>query len=320
MNLNDIYKPVTDDLVKVEHSLDSITDVDILLLSQLLSYLLKDGGKRIRPAFTLLGGKFYDYDLSRLVPMASALELLHSATLVHDDIVDKSATRRGKPSISSAWGESCALLLGDYLFAKAGNLVASTGNLRVVSIFSQTLMTISSGELAQINIAFDSKRARHHYYTWISAKTACLFTTATECGAILSNAPENVITALKDYGQNFGMAFQIIDDVLDFTGLEAELGKPVGSDLAGGAMTLPSIIYAESNPDGDLIKAVIENKDETYVSMLINKIRSSSAIEQCNAIAADFCAQARKSLELLPDSPAHQSLHDLTSYILKRKK
>ena len=208
MNLNKIYGPVDDGLKEVEVQLKSIAAVDTNLLAELLSYLLQNGGKRIRPALTLISGKFQDYNLERLVPMAAGLELLHIATLVHDDIVDHSATRHGKPSVSSAWGEASALLLGDYLFARAGHLVAGTGVIRVVRLFSQTLMTISSGELAQIGIIFDQKKAREHYFKWVSAKTACLFSTATESGAVLANCPEETISALREYGANFGIAFQ----------------------------------------------------------------------------------------------------------------
>lgn len=320
MSLDTIYQPVKDDLVKIDQSLESIANVDIPLLSQLLEYLLKNGGKRIRPSLTLLAGKFYSYDLSLLIPMATAVELLHNATLVHDDIVDNAPTRRGKQSISHAWGEASALLLGDYLFARAGRLVASTGNLRVVKLFAQTLMTISSGELAQINVFFDRKRARHHYYEWINAKTACLFAMATESGAVLSQSPEPVIEALIDYGHNFGMAFQIIDDVLDFTGREDELGKPVGSDLIEGAVTLPSIIFAESNPDGNLIKNIIENKDRDKVELVVDRIRNSSIIDECLTIASDFGAKAGKALEKVPDNSARQSLIDLATYVIKRRK
>lgn len=320
MNLNAIYQPIKNDLEKVEQSLESVANVDIPLLSQLLEYLLKNGGKRIRPSLTLLSGKFHRYDLTTLIPMATAVELLHNATLVHDDIVDNAPTRRGKQSISRAWGEASALLLGDYLFAKAGRLVASTGNLRVVKLFAQTLMTISSGELAQINVIFDKKRAREHYYNWISAKTACLFAMSTESGAVLSQAPENVIEALKDYGQNFGMAFQVVDDVLDFIGREDELGKPVGSDLIEGAVTLPAILFAESNPDNNLIKSIIENKDMEKVAFIVDKIRTSPVIDECLAIASDFCAKACQSLEKLPDNSTHRGLRDLATYIIQRKK
>ncbi len=320
MSLDSIYQPIKDDLVKIDQSLESVANVDIPLLSQLLEYLLKNGGKRIRPSLTLLAGKFCSYDLSLLIPMATAVELLHNATLVHDDIVDNALTRRGKQSISHAWGEASALLLGDYLFARAGRLVASTGNLRVVKLFAQTLMTISSGELAQINVFFDRKRARDHYYEWINAKTACLFSMATESGAVLSQSPEPVIEALIDYGHNFGMAFQIIDDVLDFTGREDEMGKPVGSDLIEGAVTLPSIIFAESNPDGNLIKSIVENKDTDKVALVVDKIRNSSIIDECLVIASDFGSRACKALEKVPDNSAHQSLIDLATYIIKRRK
>jgi geranylgeranyl pyrophosphate synthase len=320
MNLNTIYQHIKDDLDKVEQSLESVANVDIPLLSKLLEYLLKNGGKRIRPSLTLLSGKFYNYNLNSLIPMATAVELLHNATLVHDDIVDNAPIRRGKQSISRAWGEASALLLGDYLFARAGRLVASTENLRAVKLFAQTLMTISSGELAQINVLFDKKRALEHYYAWISAKTACLFSMATESGAVLSQAPEDMIDALKNYGHNFGMAFQVIDDVLDFTGRENELGKPVGSDLIEGAITLPAILFAESNPDGCLIKSIIENKDIEKVAVVVEKIRTSPVIDECLDIASDFCSKACQSLDKLPDSSSRQALLDLATYSIQRRK
>ncbi len=320
MNINDIYEPVKEDLNKVEKGLELISNVDIPLLSQLLEYSLGNGGKRIRPSLTLLSGKFNTYNLTVLVPMAVAMELLHTATLVHDDIVDKSSTRRGKPSICQGWGGACALLLGDYLFAKAGNLVSSTGSVRVVELFSRTLMTISSGELAQIDIFFDDKRSREHYYNWISKKTASLFATATESGAILSRASEDEITALRNYGINFGMAFQIVDDVLDFIGQESELGKPVGSDLAEGAMTLPSILFTERYPEEDLIRNIIESRDVSSVSLVLEKVRTSSVLDDCLDIAADFSSRACQAIEILPDNRYRRALFDLAHYILRRRK
>ncbi len=320
MNLSDIYKPIEDDLEKVEQSLEAVADVDSPLLSELLKYTLKNGGKRIRPSLTLLAGKFHVYDLALLVPLATAIELLHTATLVHDDIVDHSPIRRSKPTVSRAWGENRALLLGDYLFAKAGSLAAGTGNLRAIRLFSQALMTISGGELKQTGIVFDLKQAREHYFNWISAKTARLFSTATESGAILSQSPEYVIEALKNYGHNFGMAFQIIDDVLDFVGDEVELGKPVGSDLGEGIVTLPSILFAEANPRDNLIKKVIENRDAKTVALAVENIRSSPAISQCLALASDFCSRASQALEVLPDNSYRQALLDLAAYIVQRRK
>lgn len=320
MSLNDIYEPIQDDLDKVEQSLEAVADVDFPLLAQLLEYVLKNGGKRIRPSLTLLCGKFYHYDLALLVPLATAAELLHTATLVHDDIVDNSAIRRGKPSVSLAWGENRALLLGDYLFSKAGSLAASTGNLRAIKVFSQALMVISGGELKQTDEIFDLKQARDHYYKWISAKTACLFSTAAEAGAILSQSPEYVIETVREYGYNFGMAFQIVDDVLDFIGEEAEMGKPVGSDLSEGIVTLPSILYAESHPGDNLMKRVIENKDTESVALAVEEIRNSTAIDECLAIASDFSSRACRAMEKLPDNSFRQALLDLAAYIIQRRK
>jgi geranylgeranyl pyrophosphate synthase len=320
VNLRDIYKPVQKDLEKVERSLEEIADSEFPLLAQLLAYTLKNGGKRIRPALTLLSGKFYDYEPALLIPMAAAIELLHTATLVHDDIVDNSPVRRGKPTVSYTWGENRAVLLGDYLFAKAGSLTASTGNLRVIKLFSQTLMTISGGELKQTGVTFDLARAREYYFAWIGAKTACLFSTATESGAILSQSPEGVIEAMRDYGYNLGVAFQIADDVLDFVGEEDELGKPVGSDLREGTLTLPSIFFAEAHPEDNLIKNVVEKKDTESVALAVEKIRNSPVISECLTLATEFCFRARRAIEKLTDNEAHRSLLELAAYIVERRK
>jgi geranylgeranyl pyrophosphate synthase len=320
VNLSNIYKPVEKDLRKVEQSLEEITDAEFSLLAELLAYTLKTGGKRVRPALTLLSGKFYIYDTALLVPMAAAIELLHTATLVHDDIVDNSPVRRSKPTVSRAWGENRALLLGDYLFAKAGSLVAGTGNLRAIKLFSETLMTISAGELKQTGITTAMARARDYYFAWIGAKTACLFSTSTESGAILSQAPEEAIMAIRDYGYNLGMAFQIMDDVLDLVGEEKELGKPVGSDLREGTLTLPTILFVESYPDDEITKKVIGKRDAEGVSQAVERISNSKVIADCLAIASEFCLEARRAAEKLPDNSARRSLIDLADYIIERRR
>jgi heptaprenyl diphosphate synthase/octaprenyl-diphosphate synthase len=319
--MNDIYKPVQSDLEKVEQALEATTHAEFPLLTELLAYALNSGGKRIRPALALLSGKFYQYDVSLLVPMAAAAELLHTATLVHDDIIDHSQVRRSRPTVSRAYGENRALLLGDYLFAKAGRLCADTDNLRVIKLFSQTLMTISGGELRQTAFVFQLGGARDYYYSWISAKTACLFSLSTESGAILSQAPEDVIKALRNYGHYFGMAFQVVDDVLDFVGNETEVGKPVGSDLNEGAVTLPTILYAESHPEENaLIRKAIETRDAKLVTSIVEMVRTSPVIAQCLDIAADLSSRAREALDILPDSSARRSLVALANYVVQRRK
>lgn len=320
MDLSDIYNLVADGLFKVEEELSAVTDVENRFLSDLLQYSVKNSGKRIRPVFTLLAGRLFKYNLEKLVPMAAALELLHSATLVHDDIIDNSPLRRGKPTVSHAWGANAALLLGDYLFAKAGRLVASTGNLHVIKLFAQTLMTISKGELEQINVPYEKRISLDHYLSWISDKTACLFSTSTESGAVLGGAPRKFVTALKNYGFYFGMTFQVIDDILDFTGNQEELGKPVGSDLKEGIITLPSIIFAETKEGNNIIRKAIDSENKEYAQKVIEEIKNSSAIEKSMNIAKHFSNKAMEYLSVLPESETRASLIRLIDIMLERKR
>ncbi len=321
MTLSTIYQLIQEDLARVEDSLKSISEVEFNHLSELLEYSLKSGGKRIRPALTLLTGKFYDYNLDYLVPMATAVELLHTATLIHDDAIDESAVRRGRPTINEVWGESKAVLLGDYLFAKAGEFCASTGNVQVIKRFSQTLATISSGELRQDFDAFNLKQSRQQYLQRIANKTASLFSLATESGAVLSQAPERAVEVLIEYGHNLGIAFQIVDDILDFIGIEEELGKPVGSDLAHGTLTLPAMLLLEHYPEDNPIKRLFQNRDEPKnTKPVIELIRNSPVVQECYAIATDYCAKACQNLNLLPYSASRQALIELADYVINRKR
>lgn len=320
MNLDDIYKPVKKDLGLVEDRLVQIARHDIPLLSKMLEYAVLTRGKRIRPALTLLSGKFYNYDLNVLIPMAAAVELLHIGTLVHDDIIDNSAMRHGKPAVFRKWGTNSALLLGDYLFSRAGSLAATTENMRVIRRFSETLMTISGGELREGNIHFKPDTARENYYKWIGDKTACLFVMAAECGSVLSGCPEDQVAALKDYALNFGLAFQIIDDILDIIGDEAALGKPIGSDLNDGAITLPTILYVEKKPHDRLIHKIIGEGKKELVPEAVEKIKTSNVIEECRSIAGQFYKKASDSLDKLPDCDAKNSLKGLVTFVIERNK
>jgi geranylgeranyl pyrophosphate synthase len=319
--LNTIYEPVQEDLVRVEDRLRSVGEVDFPQLSKLLDYSLKSGGKRIRPALVLLSGRFYHYDLSRLLPMATAVEILHTATLVHDDVIDNSPVRRGRPTINKAWGEDKAILLGDYLLAKSQELVAETQNWRVIKLFAQTFMTLSSGELAQAVNAFNLEQTRQQYRQRISAKTASLISLATESGAILSQAPEKSVEALKEYGHNLGIAFQIVDDILDFIGTEEEMGKPAGADLAQGTLTLPAMLVLERYPGDNPVTRLFHNEDRRKnIGLAIELVRSSSIPEECYAVASDYCAKACRNLDLQPDSASRRSLIALAEYVVKRRK
>jgi len=319
--LNTIYEPIQEDLVKVEDRLRSLCEVDFPQLSKLLDYSLKSGGKRIRPALVLLSGRFYRYDPSCLVPMATAVEILHTATLIHDDVIDNSSVRRGRPTVNKVWGEDKAILLGDYLLAKSQELVAETQNLRVIKLFAQAFMTLSRGELAQAVNAFNLDQSRQQYLQRISAKTASLISLATESGAILSRAPEKSVKILKEYGRNLGIAFQIVDDILDFIGTEEEMGKPIGSDLAQGTLTLPAMFVLERYPEDNPVIRLFQNEErQKNIGLAIELVRSSSIPEECYAVASDYCARACHNLKLLPDNACRRSLIELAEYVVKRRK
>jgi geranylgeranyl pyrophosphate synthase len=321
LELSTIYQPVQEDLVKVEDKLRAVSEVDFPHLSELLDYSLKSSGKRVRPILTLLCGKLYDYDPDYLLPMATAVEILHTATLVHDDAIDNSPMRRGRPTVYDIWGEEEAILLGDYLFAEAGALTATTQNLRVIKLFAETLKTISSGELNQSYYAFNLEQNRQQYIQRVSQKTASLFSMATESGAALSQAPEESIQVLIEYGHNLGIAFQIVDDILDFTSTEEELGKPAGSDLAQGTLTLPAMLLLEYYPKDNPVKRFFSHRDEQdNIELAIELVRNSAIIPECYRVASDYCTRACQNLKLLPDNANRQSLTELANHIISRKK
>ncbi len=320
MQLSAIYELVQEDLLKVEERLRLVSKVDSPVASELLAYSLRGGGKRIRPVLTLLSGRFYDHDLDYLLPMATAVELMHRATLVHDDAIDKSSVRWGKPTVNKVWGEEKAILLGDYLFAEAGVLTATTNNLRAIRLFAETLRTISSGQLDETSVAFSLEQTRAHYLQRISGKTASLFAMATETGAVLSQAPEKSIQALKDYGYNIGIAFQIVDDVLDFISTEEEIGKPVGSDLSQGTLTLPAMLLLEHHPEENPVKKLFQGGDKPEnIRLAIELVRNSSIVPECYAIASEYIAKACRNLNTLPDNEICQALIELAYHVIRRR-
>ena len=321
LELSKICQPVQEDLDKVEERLRSVTRVDFSHLSELLDFSLRSTGKRVRPILTLLSGKFYDYNPEHLLTMATAVEILHTATLVHDDAIDDSLIRRGRPTVYKLWGAEKAVLLGDYLFAEAGALTATTHNLRVIKLFAATLKTISSGELKQSFSAFNLGQTHQQYFQRIAQKTAALFCMATESGAALSQAPEESIQVLIEYAYNLGIAFQIVDDVLDFISTEKELGKPVGSDLAQGTLTLPSILLMQRYPADNPVKRLFRGEDkEGNVRLAIELVVNSSIVQECYEVASDYGTRACQNLNSIPDTPSRQSLFQIADYVIQRNR
>ena len=316
-----IYEPIQERLARVEDSLKNLANLGFPFLAQLLGQVFETEGKRVRPAVTLLASGFHPHDGQVTETMATAVELLHIATLIHDDTVDDSQIRRGKATLSSLWGRNVAVLAGDYIFASSATSVCDTGNIRVIRRFAETIMELSSGELQEIAEAYNPSQTMDSYLQRIYNKTASLFTTAGESGALLSGASEGVEQALRDYGYNLGMAFQIVDDILDFEGTEEEVGKPVGNDLSHGIATLPAIIAMERYPEGNPIPELFRNpQDETSLKRAVDMIQSSSIIEDSYAVAKDFCRKAQDALAALPQNHSRDSLAELVGYVLERRR
>src|SRR5512143_1944145 len=247
-----VLDPIKDDLGRVEAKLretPQIQDVEFDLVSEAIGHLLGSGGKRIRPSLALLAGRLYPADRQKIVSLAAAVEMLHTATLVHDDVVDGSLLRRGSPTLNARWSPGATILTGDYVFARAADLAAQTDNVRVMRIFARTLMTIVSGALRQQFSDAQIRQTREDYFKRIYAKTASMFELSTEAAGVLINASEDQIQALKDFGHDLGLAFEIMDDVLDLVGDTSQLGKPVAHDLREGIVTLPVIEYLSMQPN-----------------------------------------------------------------------
>lgn len=318
---NSLFEPVEKEIVLVEEGIEAVADVEYAWLAELLNYIVVSGGKRVRPALTLLSGKLGGkFDLDVIVPVAIGIELLHTATLVHDDTIDHSSRRRGKPTAASVWGGGIATLAGDYLFSKSAQMVSRANSVRADRLFAETLMALCTGELEQSFTNHSQNQDRQTYFRIIGNKTAALFSMATEAGAIVTGAGEGAVVALRDYGYNLGMAFQIVDDILDFTADEEELGKPVASDLLQGNLTLPSIMLKEQQPADNPISAIFENRDrERGLALAIDMIRNSEIVPACYRVAQDFTAKACEALEGFAESPSKRALFDLADYLIDRQ-
>ncbi len=314
------YEPVRERLSKVSASLTEMAEKKHPFLAQLLDHTFSTPGKNIRPAITLLASNFYEHDERLTEKMATGVELLHIASLIHDDTVDGAALRRGKLTISSLWGPKAAVLAGDYIFAASATLVCDTGNIRVIRRFAETIMELSSGELQEMAETYNPDQSMEGYLDRIYNKTASLFTTAAESGAILSGAPEACSQALRSYGHNLGMAFQVVDDILDFDGTEEETGKPIGSDLANGVVTLPTLIAMKRKKCCDAVKRAFSRPDDDALMMeAVSIIQDDTVLEESYEFASGYCEKALSNLQSLPSSPSRDSLEELVSHVKVRR-
>ena len=315
-----IYGPVADDLPRVDALLESLQDVEFPWLREMLGSVLGGSGKRLRPAIALLAGRLGSYDLELLVPLAASVELLHTATLVHDDVIDMADERRGRPTAAAQFHNAPSVMLGDYMFAHAADFVAQTGNIRVIRNFAGTLRVMARGELSQDVAAFEYSPDVQRYLDRIYGKTASLFATAAEGGAIVCGAPEPLVEPVRRFGEQLGMAFQIVDDVLDFSATAEELGKPVGSDLLAGTLTLPSLLYLERYPDDNPVRRAFNGvRRRSNLQRAVDEIRDSGLLEESLETGRHFTLGAREALAELPDGEPRTTFETLVDYVLERR-
>lgn len=311
---------VSDELLQVEKIMHDQANGYHSDFKNALTLIFSAGGKRIRPNITLLSGKLMNADMERLIILSAAIELLHTATLVHDDLIDGSLLRRGTPTLNSQWSPAATVLTGDFIFAKAAKLATETNSIPVMNLFADTVGTIVNGELNQL---FSSKSVNDLdlYYQCIYAKTASLFETSTTSAGLIAEAGKDQIELLRQYGYELGIAFQIVDDILDFTGDEEKIGKPVGTDLRSGLITLPSILFFNQYPN-DPLTIEYNNSDcnpqSTIIEELILKIRNSPAIPSSLKIAQKHIDQCISALHKLPKCIERDALEEIAVFTVTR--
>lgn len=320
LNLATFHLPVVEEIKFIEERMRIQADESHPDLRAALEHLLAAGGKRVRPTVGLLIGNMLGAPLEKLINLGAAVELLHTATLVHDDLIDGSLLRRGAPTLNARWLPPATVLTGDFLFARAAKLAADTEHLPLMKSFSDTLAIIVNGELTQM---FTSRGLinRDNYYKRIYAKTASLFEMTARAAAMVSPADESAAEAMRDFGYGIGMAFQIVDDILDFDGDQNAVGKPLGSDLLNGLVTLPAIYYAEAHPDDADVLSLPQGgwTNAENMTRLVEKIRAGNYAKDAALEAENYVERALTRLQSFEPCAERDALENLAKYIVGRK-
>lgn len=322
MKLLDIYAKMKHDLNVIEAELEQSMTSDHALLSEASLHLLKAGGKRIRPVFVLLAGKFGEYNLDQLKKVAVALELIHMASLVHDDVIDNAETRRGQLTVKSKWDNRIAMYTGDYIHAKALLIVTDLQHPLLHQMLSKAMVEMCVGEMEQIRDFFNTSQTVRNYLLRIRRKTALLIAISCQLGAIAADCDRKTSLALYKFGYNVGMAFQIKDDLLDLCGTEKQIGKPPGSDIRQGNITLP-VLLALQEPQLALplqteIARIREAEGQADTRQALALIKGSRGIARSEELAERYIVKAIAALEQLPPIPARKNLADIARFIAKR--
>lgn len=323
--LSRLFAGIQHDLEEVETLFQQRATSGLSILNSASMHALDSQGKRLRTALTLLAGKLNTYRRDHLLLLSVAFEMLHLATLIHDDIVDEADTRRGKPTVNSLWGDKIAILLGDYYFAKTAGMIAEIEDTRIDHLFSDTVATVCEGTILEMLSTGKIDLTIPAYYEKIQSKTACLIAACAKGGAIVSHASDNEIQHLHDYGFNLGIAFQIIDDILDYTEDQTTIGKPAGNDLRQGMVTLPLIYAIQDAPlngHQQLVQRVLngESHSEHEIHSIVQWVAGSYAIEHAAQDAHNYALLAREALHHFPPSPDRNILDELIDFVLIRKR
>lgn len=320
MKLKMLYADIKSDIEIIENELEQALNSSSHILNDASIYLLQGGGKRIRPVFVLLSAKFGDYNIERMKNIAVPLELIHMGSLVHDDVIDDSDMRRGRETVKSQYNNRVAMYTGNFIFGKALQYVTDIENPRVHQILAETMVELVNGEVIQIEDKFRLDQHLKDYFRRIKRKTALLIESSCELGAVVSGADEDTVRHLKRYGYFVGMSFQIVDDILDFTATDKQLGKPAGSDLLQGNITLP-ILLMKDDPQlaPYLEKVATQGLTEQERQEMLALVRKSNAIKEATKISNLYLQKALKEVEALPNHPMKKKLRDIALYMGKRK-
>ncbi|MBU2897287.1 octaprenyl diphosphate synthase [Vibrio pectenicida] len=323
MDFKAIQTLTADDMVKVNETIYAQLNSDVSLINQLGFYIVSGGGKRIRPLLAVLSARALGYQGQAHTTAAAFIEFIHTATLLHDDVVDESNMRRGKATANAAFGNAASVLVGDFIYTRSFQMMTELGSMRILKLMSDAVNIIAEGEVLQLMNCNDPDTTEDSYMQVIYSKTARLFETATQIGAILNNAPSNVETALQNYGKYLGTAFQLIDDVMDYTSDGKEMGKNVGDDLAEGKPTLP-LLYAmdKGNPtQKNMIREAIEKANGMQkLDAIMETLNQTGALDYTREKAYQEADKAITELDILPESPYKQALVTLAHMSVHRSK
>lgn len=320
MTFDAIKALVRDDLAAVDQEIRARLQSEVALINQLAGYLIAGGGKRLRPLIVLLAARAVGYTGRAHIALATIIEFIHSATLLHDDVVDASQMRRGRTTANAVWGNEAAVLVGDFMYSRAFELMVELNNMRVMAILAHTTNTIAKGEVLQLLNCRDPETTEDRYLAVIQAKTAKLFEASARLAAVVNGDSERMETALANYGMHLGTAFQLVDDALDYGRDNPALDKNVGDDLSEGNPTLP-LIHALRNGTATqqaLIRSAIETGGGEQIEAVVDAIESAGSIAYTAGRAQVEAERARQALEPLPDSPYKQALLDLAYFSIHR--